>query len=125
MGNVEDAQTIVVDDASNYRQLAAPIQDGDMLDRTIWPVGDEDWFTFTADGTSKYRAQIVGLTHDYDLELYDAAGNLLQAPHTRSNASEQLRSVLPAATYYLRVVGYGDAADQDHAYKLKLQTLGN
>ena len=124
MGNVEDAQTIVVDDASNYRQLAAPIRDGDMLDRTIWPVGDEDWFTFTANGSSKYRAQIVGLTHDYDLELYDATGNLLQAPHTRSNASEQLRSVLPAGTYYLRVVGYAGAADQDHPYKLKLQTLG-
>jgi hypothetical protein len=124
LGNVEDEQTIVVDDASNFRELAAPIHDGDMLDRTIWPAGDDDWFTFAADGSSNYRAQIVGLTHDYDLELYDAAGNLLQAPHARSNASEQLRSVLPAGTYYLRVLGFRAASDQDHPYELKLQTLG-
>jgi pre-peptidase len=124
-GNVENPQSIVADDAPGDRALAAPIAVGAKLDRTIWPQGDEDWFRFDADGTSTYRAQLYGLTSDYDLELVDSRGTVLEAPNTRSTASEEVRGLLPAGTYYLHVVGVSGAADRDHPYKLKLQVLGS
>ena len=104
-GNTEDTHTIVVDDTPDVRQLATPLTAGRPLARTIWPAGDEDWFRFTADGSSLVSAQLDGLLAHFDLELYDAAGNLLQAPHAHPFSSEEIRGVLPSGTYYLRVTG--------------------
>ncbi len=123
-GNVERVQSVVVDDAPNTLKTAAPLKEGDHIRRTIDPQGDEDWFSFDADGVSTYRAQLMGLPADYDLELYDAAGQKLMAPARRGRASEEIRAALPAGRYYLRVSGYAGAWDPDHHYQLQLQTLG-
>jgi hypothetical protein len=123
-GNIEDVGNVVLDDAPNCRALADPLADGDHLRRTIAPAGDEDWYRFDANGSATYRVQLIALPADYDLELYDADGRLVDAPYRRSKASEQVRSRLPAGRYYVHVVGFGGAYDFEHEYQLKLQTLG-
>lgn len=123
-GNVEKIQREVVDDAPNNLRTAEHVSDGDHLRRTIDPEGDEDWFRFEADGSSTYRAQLLGLPEDYDLELYNGSGEKMEAPYRRGKATEEIRSQLPAGRYYLRVIGFDGAWNPKLHYQLKLQTLG-
>jgi lecithin:cholesterol acyltransferase len=123
-GNMSDETGLVADDAPDTMRFAEALTPKAQLDRFVDPSGDDDRFRFDADGVSTYRAQIVGLPADYDLELYDADGRLVAAPHRRGKESEEIRQRLAAGRYYLRVRGYAGAWDATHPYQLKLQTLG-
>jgi hypothetical protein len=121
-GNTEAIKEVRVD-VPDPRQTAEPIVDGDHLRQFIDPQGDEDWFWFDADGRSRYRAELLGLPADYDLELYNEAGQLTMQASRRGKATEKIQGQLAAGRYYLRVVGYKGAWDPKHPYHLKLQTL--
>jgi len=123
-GNVEKVQSEVVDDAPNNLRTAEPVSGGAHIRRKIDPKGDQDWFSFEADGSSTYRMQLLGLPADYDIELYDSDGKKIAAPGRRSKATEKLREKLTAGRYYIRVVGYDGAWHPKLRYQLKLQTLG-
>lgn len=84
----------------------------------IGPGGDEDWFAFDTDATTR-RVQI-DFSHaagDLDLYLYDAAGNVV---HESAGVRDQERvdASLPAGRYYARVVGYSGATG---SYTLTLE----
>lgn len=121
-GNTEMIREIVVDDVPNTRETAIPISTGKSLRRLIDPKGDEDWFRFEANGIASFRIQLLKVPADYDLELYDAKGNKLEAPHRRGKAVEEIKRELSKGTYYLRVVGYEGAWDGKHHYQLKVST---
>lgn len=123
-GNVERVQSEVVDDAPNNLRTAEPLSDGAHIRRKINPQGDQDWFSFEADGSSTYRVQLLGLPADYDIELYDSNGKKIAAPGRRSKATEKIRDKLTAGRYYIRVVGHNGAWHPKLRYQLKLQTLG-
>jgi hypothetical protein len=96
-GNSEDVHTIVVDDTPDVRELATAIATGRPVVRTLWPTGDVDWFSFTAESSSALVAEPDGRI---DLDVYDAAGNLVPP-----SLQESRRRVLPAGTYFARVSG--------------------
>ncbi len=120
-GNSEAPQEVLVDDAPSSRRTAEPLSSPkDRIARYVDPQGDEDWYSFGADGTSSYRVQLHGLPADYDLELYDGEGKKVDVPAERGKRSEEVRRKLPAGRYYVRVVGFEDAWSAKLPYRLKL-----
>ena len=129
-GNLEYPRWLVVDDASNERALAAAVPIGTPLRRFIDPQGDEDWFTFRADGRSTYSVGLSALPADYDLELVDASGNLVGAGQKRGLDPEEVRMQLAAGTYYVHVLGNASLTgkqrpwDHVHPYVLTVRQVG-
>ena len=126
-GNLEDPKQLVVDDASDDRQLAATITFDRPLLRFLDPQGDEDWFTFQANGRSTYAVRLFSLPADYDLELVDANGNVVMAGHGRGVIAEEVRKRPAAGTYYVHVLGNtslpGRSRPWDHLHPYLLQVL--
>jgi len=124
-GNTESVQTLLVDDAPNTRAIAEPLAVKGQVRRFIAPQGDEDWFTFAADGRSTYKADLVGLTAPYGLELYDATGSKIASDTSVGTSSKSIRMAPAAGQYYLRVFGQNGAWDAEHPYQLKVDTIGH
>lgn len=125
-GNLEDVQSLLVDDASNLRQFGDTLTPFKPILRFIDPQGDVDWFRFDANGTSRYRVQLYQLPKQYDLQLFDADGNPVAVPKTRGRDSVELFEKLAAGTYYVEVSAAPDAPglpkpfDHVHPYGLQL-----
>ena len=47
--------------------------------------------------------ELAGLAADYDLGLYDSAGNEIANSDNRDQRPERIVATLPAGTYYVRV----------------------
>ena len=112
-GNAEDAQFIVADDVPNFIELAQPLNVPAHLQRTIWPTGDEDWFSFAADGASTYMLNVSG---QRTLELHNADGSLVQPPQQSA-----VKFAPPAGTYYIRITG---PAMLTPLYNFQLRRIG-
>jgi hypothetical protein len=108
-----------VDDHGDTRATATPI--------TVSPtsatgqfetLGDEDWFTFSAEAGHVYDFTCVGLT--CRATLYDAAGTLVIDDTTSTNTSGRIVHELNAAgTYYLRVRANSSSSRGSYTYQLK------
>ncbi len=99
------------DDSSG---AASPISSGSPQTHTIYPVGDEDWVTFTLASESQIELETSGSTGDTRMWLYDAALTELEF---NDDGGAGLFSfidrvcgvdALPAGTYYVKVDEYGD-----------------
>lgn len=112
--------SLVSDDAPDHDWAAQPLADGSFIRRLIDSAGDEDWFRFDAPAARSWRVQLVGLTADYDVRLYDGNDRLVGAGTQRGKRSESLEQALEPGRYLIRVSGFEDAADPAHHYGLKL-----
>lgn len=73
--------------------------------------GDQDWFAYQQwQGTQvTILLQYQYLNGDLDMYLRDVSGNILKQSTTQTN-TESIQFTAPAsATYYIQVIGYGDA----------------
>ena len=128
-GNMSAESTFVADDAPNTRQFADPLLPFRPILRFLAPRGDVDWFTFHANGTSRYRVQLYRLPADYDLQLFDSNGGLVAAPRVRGRGAEEIFQLLPAGTYYVEVTaaanthGVDRPWDRIQPYGLQLLTV--
>ncbi len=127
-GNMSTESTFVADDAPNTRQFADTLSPSRPILRFLDPRGDVDWFTFRANGTTRYRVQLYQLPADYDLQLFDSTGRLVAAPRVRGLGPEAIFQLLPAGTYYAEVSGAGTPGanrpwDRIHPYGLQLLTV--
>lgn len=92
----------------------------DGLNVTVF--GDEDWFSVYE--TSGYALQIdlTNLPQDYDLELYDGAGNKVASSENAGTTAESITYTTTADDYYfIRVLGYNGARDSANPYTLTVQ----
>ena len=128
-GNMSGESTLVADDAPDTSAFADQITPSQPILRFIDPRGDVDWFTFQANGTSRYRVQLYQLPGDYDLQLFDANGVLVAAPRVHGRGDEQVFQQLPAGKYYVEVSAATDTQganrpwDRFHPYGLRLLTV--
>ncbi len=128
-GNMSAESAFVADDAPNTREFADPLLPFRPVLRFLDPRGDVDWFTFHANGTSRYRVQLYQLPADYDLQLFDSNGGLVAAPRVRGLGAEEIFQLLPAGTYYVEVTaaanthGANRPWDRVHPYGLQLLTV--
>jgi hypothetical protein len=70
---------------------------------------NEDWYKIVLSGDARVDLDLLGDgATDLDLHLYHSDGTVVTAS-TSSNADEEIDTCLPAATYYVKVNGYGHA----------------
>jgi hypothetical protein len=120
-GNMSDETSFVADDAPNTPRFADPILPKQAVLRHIDPAGDVDWFSFQADGSSRYKVQLDQLPAAYELQVFDAAGSLVGASAAHGNSPQTVPLSLPAGRYWIEVSGASaDATDAAHEYRLQL-----
>lgn len=124
-GNIEiDPKIGVLDDHPSIRRIVSQflvphVNTTGCLDYE----GDVDWWGFElTSGTHQF--QLIGLKDDYDLALYDSGGALLATSERRGSTAEKIRLDLAAGRYFLRVTGYAGAWNNQHPYRLNVNTLG-
>jgi hypothetical protein len=111
-GNASPLQKLLVDDAPNSLDTAEPIATKDKIKRYIDPRGDEDWFVFEADGSSRYKVQLNGLPANYDLSIHDEDDK--EIAKVTFNPS--------AGRYYAKVTGHEGAWSEKLPYRLKVKS---
>lgn len=85
--------------------------------------GDVDWWGIETTGGT-LELSLVGMSADYDLELYDTQTVRLAASEKSGNRSEKLRQVLPAGRYLVRVRAKATADSVTDTYRLVGTMLG-
>jgi len=118
-GNLEDVQSLVVDDVSDQRTLAQPVGAPPPLRRNVDTGSDVDWFTFTADGSSTYDVAVespAGVT----VGVYDAGGMRIASAPSKPGAKKV--SVTPGAGRYYVRVGAESGAATPIAYNVSVKT---
>lgn len=126
-------ETYDIDDyeTNNTPATATPIASGDRLPCSIYPSGDEDWFTFTVSN----RANVLLLTDtqnpfwlgDTTLTLLNSNMDIIVFNDDGNNLSSDGYGYsaiywgnLTSGTYFVKVVGYGTDPD----YYLSLDIYG-
>lgn len=80
---------------------------------------NDDWFKIVVDSDARVDLQLAGApVSDLDLRLYHADGTLVTAS-TSLDPDEEINACLRAATYYVKVNGYGSARNE---YLLSYET---
>jgi trimeric autotransporter adhesin len=62
-----------------------------------------DYYRFTLNGDSNFRLTLSGLTADADVDLLDAAGNVLTSGVNSGSTAELIAGTIAGGTYYVRV----------------------
>ncbi|MBM4044919.1 MAG: hypothetical protein FJ279_07385, partial [Planctomycetes bacterium] len=110
--------------AYNLRELEGPgyVFTGLTMDDSVNEPAKDDWFVFQTVGAGVTGDQVrIDFEHalgDLDLALYDAAQSLLRQSAGVGDSETIGLSMLPAGTYYVRVLGFGGATNPD--YKLTI-----
>jgi hypothetical protein len=103
---------------------AVDLPTGEVLFGRICDALDQDWFRVNLRPGQILDASLRDLPADYDLQIYDPAGNLVAEANAGGRASERLRySVVSLGSHRLRVFGYGGAHDPNAAYALELSAF--
>ncbi len=95
------------DNDSTYAKTIAT--DGVPQVRSIDPVGDEDWVSFTIDDTYEVTMETTGTSGDTVMYLYDSALNYLDYDDDGgSGVFSLITRTLTAGTYYIRIHDFGN-----------------
>ncbi|MDT9278040.1 MAG: PPC domain-containing protein, partial [Limnospira sp. PMC 737.11] len=81
--------------------------------------GNDDWFSFTTDGTAGSGAEVrIDFLHslgDVDMRLYDANSNWLGSSTSVSDNESISLAGLGAGTYYVHVYGWNNASNPNYS----------
>ncbi|MEK7468048.1 MAG: CARDB domain-containing protein [Planctomycetota bacterium] len=89
------------------------------LNATIHEDGDEDWFSFWQDNGFNVDVLLSGLPDDYDVEVYDDGGGLIDMSSNSGTAVDHVNFDAPyTGFYYIRIRGSGSDHDEDDTYAL-------
>lgn len=81
-------------------------------DTTSTTRADDDWYKIVLAAPSRVNLEIAGDgATDLDLHLYHSDGTVVSAS-TSYTSDENINTCLPAATYYVKVNGYGHARSE-------------
>jgi trimeric autotransporter adhesin len=79
----------------------------------------EDYYRFILPRTSNFSLSLFGLGADADVQLLNAAGQVITASTNGSNLSESITRLLSAGVYYIQVSRYSG----DTLYDLRLRAI--
>ncbi len=100
---------------------AYPLSSQEMVDPTICTAEDEDWFKFNVSAGQIIDLDTTSMPADYDLYLYDPAGNLVDQSRQSGTADESISHAATANGWYrARVIGYNGAYDPIDDYGLRV-----
>jgi hypothetical protein len=108
-------------------ERAAPLTVGKTIHSMIVRATDKDWFKITTTAVKpNVKVLLNQLPTDYDLKLYDEAGNLLRTSSAKGRKEECLwYNASASATYYVQIFGYDGAFDTQSCYSLTYNTSAN
>jgi hypothetical protein len=106
---------------NDTRLLAKTIATNATIKAVIAMASDRDWFRFeTSDEQPNVSVVLNNLPSDYDLRLYNAAGELIADSKNKDTQSEQLFfNASKAGLYFIQVSGY-DGAYSSEQYALTI-----
>ena len=86
----------------------------------INPSSDEDWFRFQITEAGNLQVHLTSLPANYDLYIYNAAGQLLGSSSKEKKAAEMVKinNAIPGY-YYVRIVGADGAWNLNNPYQLR------
>jgi hypothetical protein len=123
----ETPTPVLGDDAPNTCEAITQTSPSNVNLRYLLETGeDEDWFRFTLETTNTVQAHLESLPADYDLFVYDMAGQELGGSNQEGKAAELviLTDAAPG-DYCVLVVGKtGDDWDADNPYQLRFNVPG-
>lgn len=107
-------------ESNNTSGTAKTIATNQTITGLISSSTDLDWFKFTTTSPNTYiKITLTNLPADYDIRLYNSSVSQLAISQNGSTTSEQIiRNTTTAATYYLRVYGYGGVFNTTSCYNL-------
>ncbi|HPP62002.1 MAG TPA: phospholipase D-like domain-containing protein [Anaerolineales bacterium] len=89
------------------------------------PSGDEDWFRFFVPRASQLEIHLTSLPANYDLYVYNAAGQLLGSSVKEKKAAEVVKiNNATSGYYYVRIVGFSGAWNGANPYQLRFNVTG-
>lgn len=83
---------------------------------------DEDYYKFNITTGGTITLSLSGLPADYDLDLTNSNGTVLQSSSNNGTANETINRTVTAGTYYAKVHPWKRAFDANSCYTLKAQT---
>jgi hypothetical protein len=113
-------------EANNTQATAPIININNTVGAQIASTTDVDFYKFVLTGAStSMDFSLSNLPADFDIQLLDAAGVLLQQSTNGGTTNEVFtRAAMPAGTYYLRVWGWNSAFSATQCYNLDLWITG-
>jgi hypothetical protein len=111
---------------SNNTLATAPIINmNSTIGSQISTTTDNDYYKFTLTAAStSVDFQLNNLPGDFDVQLLDAAGVLIQQSVNGGTTNESFTRVMSAGTYYMRVWGYNSAMSTTQCYNLDIWITG-
>ncbi len=91
---------------------------GDVANAQITTAGDVDFYKFTTVAPqTNFTVEVIDMPADYNLNLYNAAGQLLaSSANTGTTAEKIVRNTTIADTYYFSVSGANGSFDSTQCY---------
>lgn|GEM_PF-2270851 len=111
-------------EVNDYMQQYKEIQLRDRVTATIDNLKDEDWFriNISQSGDYVFALQNIPIGTDYDLYVYNLAGDNICKSTIGANSSEVINLSLSPGDYYIRILsfsGYSDAKEYEFAVNEK------
>ncbi len=111
---------------NNNTALATLVDVGSVSSAQITAVNDVDYYKFTTvTAETNLSIDVFDLPADYNLNLYNAAGQLLASSANTGTAAEQIiYNTTVAGTYYFSIAGSNGSFDSTQCYVYALNTSG-
>ena len=112
---------------NNLLNTASVVPTNTNLFAKISSAKDLDWYKFTTTANApKIQVTLKNLASDYDVILYNSNGNKIAGSLNPLKLDETFNynNANIAATYYVKVFGYGEGYYSDNCYTLKIATSG-
>ncbi|HRH66049.1 MAG TPA: M43 family zinc metalloprotease [Bacteroidia bacterium] len=109
-------------ESNNTSGTAKTIATNTNITAMIGTSTDADWFKFTTTSPNTYiKITLTTLPLDYDIRLYNSSVSQLAISQQGGTTSEQIiRNTTSAATYYIKVYGYGGVYSASSCYTLRV-----
>lgn len=106
---------------NNSMSTSQTIASNGIVTSMIGSAGDNDYYkVITTTAAPKLKVTLTNLPFDYDIKLYNVAGQLLRSSSLRGTSSEVMtfNNAAVGSVYYIYVYGYAGANSSTSCYKL-------
>jgi len=130
VGNTNDMITTLAADTFEPNDTMTDAEEiwvGQIYKSYIYSAGDKDYYAFTPTQSTTINIQLnIPSTKDYDIKVYDSAGNLVKSGAKGTGETEDISFFVNARSkYYVYVLGYSNAYSSTSSYELKIVSLLN
>lgn len=122
-GSIEPDDYEPNDDFSSAESIGTQVS----IYANIHDESDEDYYRFTLTKESEVDLLLLNIPYstDYDLELYDYSGDVIDGSYNGGNDDESIYQILDAGTYYIRVYTYDGCSEDEYRLTLSCTPISS